>query len=125
MKLLDCPTPSRNGQKMGTKKKVAPFAVLVAATVASSLITLAPTAYAAHNCTTGFQSNGWAWGKCTSAYPGEERYRVNMLCQNIFTKASHLVNGTVVSVYETTPSTVTGCDWNESYYGDPWTQNVY
>ena len=83
----------------------------------------AAPADAALNCRTGYTAQGFAFGKCTSPVNGSY-YRVAVLCQNWVTRASYVRYGNRVHVNAQHPSTVTGCNAFEAFYGTPWTQTV-
>lgn len=109
---------------MSIKRRVAGIFAGFTLGAASLVVTAAP-ANAALNCTTGYNSSGWAWGKCLTGEPGGNQYRVVALCQNVFTKEATFVYGNVVNVSDSYPSTIDGCGLFESFYGTPWTQTMW
>ena len=111
---------------MRAQKKVITAAIAVVATSLSIVIGNTQPASAALSCQTGYNSNGWAWGKCTQPQPGGNNYRVVVLCQNKVTRSSYFKYGDMRSVYEQSPSTVNGCNsWLDQYVGNPSTQTVW
>lgn len=59
-----------------------------------------------------------ARGKCLEG--DTQTYRVNVLCQNIFTRDSYYKGGNWVDRGLNVPSTVNGCGAFEQYVGKPW-----
>lgn len=92
----------------------------LAATVGIS-VGAAPAQATVWNCQTGYSSVG-AWGKCLSG--DTQTYKVNVLCQNIFTRSSYVKSGNWVTRNSGVPSTVQGCGAFEAFYGTPWTQSL-
>ncbi len=110
---------------MGVKVRVM---VLVSLVALIGLSLTVPAADAAWGCSTGYNSNGWVWGQCSNAEPGAggDSYRVNHNCRNIFTSATRLAHGTIVTVGSGTPSVITGCGvWYEQYSGVPYIQTMW
>lgn len=100
-------------------------AVLLASSVGLAAgigIAAAPMASAGvWNCSTGYASVG-AWGYCAN---GDSAYfKVNVLCQNVFTLGSRVVSGEPERVGGQYSSIVSGCAWYERYYGNPWTNSA-
>ena len=107
-------------------KKAASAVAMIAILAMSFSITNTQPSQAAISCQTGYFQNGWAWGKCTQSQPGDDLYRVVVLCQNIFTKYAYYKYGDIRSVHEQDPSTVNGCNnWFEQYVGKPRTQTIW
>ena len=102
-------------------KKIASRASALAASlllaVAAFFVGTAPASAVVWNCSTGYGSVG-AWGKCLAG--DTQTYRVNVLCQNIFTRDSYYKGGNWVDRSWNVPSTVNGCGAFEQYVGQPW-----
>jgi len=106
------------------KKAIVSFLSVAAVVVGSIAMTAAPASAAVYNCTTGYSSVG-AFAKCLTAdRPSTDKYRVRVLCQNIFTRQSHTVYGNWVTVNSSIPSTVQGCPAFEAFYGQPGASNA-
>lgn len=106
-------------------RKIVATTVAAVGVAAVPAIVAAQPASAALNCTTWYSAQGYAQGKCLTGESGGNYYRVKVLCQNWFTRASRTVSGNTVHVNATYPSTVDGCGAFESYYGQPWIQTMW